>query len=470
LNSQPNPHIAVPMDAETPLEAAALTTPTDAPASVELFSALPLSDVLRENLQRAGFERPTPIQGAFIPKALAGFDVMGQAKTGTGKTAAFLIPIFQRFAVGAVAVKAESGTTQAIVLAPTRELAAQIYGETERLGVGLGLRSALVYGGSDYAPQLAALERGIHLLIGTPGRIMDHIRAGRLSLRQTRIVVLDEADRMLDMGFRRDIEFILRHCASERQTLLLSATFPDDILKLARRFMRSPLEVKTSGDKLTVDSVQQSYCFCRRDDKPALLLKILDEQRPTSAIVFCRTIRGTQRLGEQLRRLWINARDLHGDLSQPRREKILNLFRSGKLRVLVATDVAARGLDISRVGHIVNYDIPLDPEDYVHRIGRTGRMEAAGWAVTFVEREEGEFLTSVEMLINRQLKPLNFANLESRWWPKRPDGPQPEDAAAFTPEERAAQGENDDEAPTAPKRSRRNANFRTGRTRGRTRR
>lgn len=444
--------------------------PDDPYPAMNEFDEMPLPLVLRENLRREGFEHPTPIQKTFIPKALAGRDVMGQARTGTGKTAAFLLPIFQRLLeenAGDAGKKPSPGVARSLILSPTRELALQIHGEIKRLGTGLKLSSVVLYGGADYGPQIEALRRGVDLVVGTPGRTMDHLRSRRLSLSETSTAVLDEADRMLDLGFRRDIEYLLRHCPRSRQTLLLSATFPDDIRRLSRRFMREPLEVWTAGDKLTVDAVEQHYCVCTREEKMPLLLKVLETQRPKAAIVFCRTKRMTRLLAERLAALRINAKDIHGDLDQRRREKIMNAFRHGRIRVLVATDVAARGLDISHITHIFNYDIPLDPEDYIHRIGRTGRMESTGFAMTFVEKEEAGFLTAVEVLINREIKPLSFDSLESRWWPKAPKEPAPEDAEFF-----AAARESGDfggatggsMAPARQQRRRRNRRSRPGRT------
>ncbi|MFH0940171.1 MAG: DEAD/DEAH box helicase [Planctomycetota bacterium] len=376
----------------------------------ETFEALHLSAAMLASVSAAKFVKPTLIQAEFIPLALRGCDVMGQAQTGTGKTAAFLIPIFERLRPGA-------SHTQALILAPTRELALQIYGEIERLGAALGFTAVALYGGASYDPQIKALSVGVDIIVGTPGRIMDHMRSHRLNLSGVKIAVLDEADRMLDLGFRKDIEYIMRHCPTERQTLLLSATIPDDIQKLARRFMQAPLKVWTSPEHLTVDSVEQYFLICERADKFQTLLKLIEVENPRLAIVFCATKIGARRLAEKLRRLGLNAQDIHGDLVQKQREKIMEQFRAGKVHLLIATDVASRGLDVLNITHIINYDIPYKTEDYVHRIGRTGRMEKSGKAFTFVTREEGSFLTEIELLINKEIKRIHFNDLTSCWWP-----------------------------------------------------
>jgi ATP-dependent RNA helicase DeaD len=383
---------------------------------IRTFADLKLSEAVLNSLNAAGFLKPTPIQGKFIPLALTGRDVMGQAKTGTGKTGAFLIPIFER-------IKPGQGHTQALILAPTRELAMQIHGEITRLGAGLGFTSITIYGGASYEPQIEALASGVDIIVGTPGRIMDHMNSHRLHLTHIQTLVLDEADRMLDLGFRKDIEYILKHCPARRQTLLLSATIPEDILKLSKRYMYEPLEVWTAIEKITVDSVEQHFYVCDRNEKLPVLLKLLDVEKPDLAIVFCATKMGARRLAERLKRVYINAREIHGDLHQSKREKIMGHFRTGKVRLLIATDVASRGIDVHNITHIFNYDIPYKIEDYVHRVGRTGRMEKAGKAYTLVTREEGPYLTEIEQLINREIQRAHFDDLTSKWWPNPPTEP-----------------------------------------------
>ncbi len=400
------------------------------------FAELNLSAPVLETLARAQFIAPTPIQAQFIPKALSGRDVMGQAKTGTGKTAAFLVPIFER-------IKPGEGFCQALILAPTRELALQIHGEIKHLGGGLGFSSVTLYGGASYEPQIEALSAGVDIVVGTPGRLMDHMKSNRLDLSRVAVAVLDEADRMLDLGFRKDIEYILRHCPHDRQTLLLSATIPEDIRKLAQRFMVEPLEVWTAPESLTVDAVEQHFFVCERDQKFPLLLKLLDVEDPALAIIFCGTKMGAKRLAEKLKRVYVNAREIHGDLTQSRRETIMGRFRKGQVRLLIATDVASRGIDVQNITHIVNYDVPYKIEDYVHRIGRTGRIGKSGKAYTFVTREEGSYLTEIELLINKELKRAHFDDLTSKWWPHPPTHPP----AEFTEDE---PGADDPVAPSGP--------------------
>lgn len=382
---------------------------------VESFDELGLEASTLESVKAAGYLKPTPIQCLFIPRAKTGQDVMGQARTGTGKTAAFLLPIFEALKAGG-----GEGKAQAMILAPTRELAIQIHGEIAKIGSTLGFSSITLYGGASYEPQIEALKRGVDIVVGTPGRLMDHMKSRRLDLSGIKIAVLDEADRMLDLGFRKDIEYILKHCPKSRQTLLLSATIPDEIKKLARRFMHDPIEIWTSVENLSVDTIEQFYIACERDQKLPNLLKLLEVEKPTLGIVFCGTKMGAKRLAEKLSRLYISAKEIHGDLQQARREKIMQRFRSGHVNLLIATDVASRGIDVDDITHIFNYDIPYKIDDYVHRVGRTGRIGKSGKAFTFVTRDEGQYLTEIEMLINRQLIPLSFPDLTSKWWPIPP--------------------------------------------------
>ncbi len=381
----------------------------------ESFDELGLEASTLESVKAAGYLKPTPIQCLFIPRAKSGQDVMGQAQTGTGKTAAFLLPIFEALKPGG-----GEGKAQAMILAPTRELAIQIHGEIAKIGSTLGFSSITLYGGASYEPQIEALKRGVDIVVGTPGRLMDHMKSRRLDLSGIKIAVLDEADRMLDLGFRKDIEYILKHCPKSRQTLLLSATIPDEIKKLARRFMHDPIEIWTSVENLSVDTIEQFYIACERDQKLPNLLKLLDVEKPALGIVFCGTKMGAKRLAEKLSRLYISAKEIHGDLQQARREKIMQRFRSGHVNLLIATDVASRGIDVDDITHIFNYDIPYKIDDYVHRVGRTGRIGKSGKAFTFVTRDEGQYLTEIEMLINRQLIPLSFPDLTSKWWPIPP--------------------------------------------------
>lgn len=384
------------------------------PVKIPSFDALGLEKDVLACVHAVGYLHPTEIQSVFIPAALTGRDVMGQARTGTGKTAAFLLPLFCRLRKGCE-------KPQALILAPTRELALQIQNELGKLGQGLGFTSVTLYGGSGYDAQNMALAKGVDLVVGTPGRIMDHMRARRLDLSGIKAVVLDEADRMLDLGFRKDIEYILRHCPKERQTLLLSATIPDPILKLARRFMCDPQELWLAPDKPAVEQIQQFFCIEPPEGKLPLLLKLLDEERPGLAIVFCGTKLGARKLAARLQALKLNAREIHGDLVQSKREKIMGHFRKGHVRLLVATDVASRGLDVQGITHIINYDVPHRAEDYVHRIGRTGRMEREGKAFTLVARDEGPLLTEIEQYVNQELQSRQYTDLTSIFWPTAPE-------------------------------------------------
>jgi len=404
------------------------------------FEELGLSEPVLERVRAAGYEKPTAIQALFIPESLKGRDVMGQARTGTGKTAAFLLPVFCRLKPGGTKPKA-------LVLAPTRELALQIRGELAKLGEGLGFNSVTLYGGSGYNSQNMALANGVDLVVGTPGRIMDHMRARRLDLSEIRITVLDEADRMLDLGFRKDIEYILRHCPKERQTLLLSATIPETILKLARRFMRDPAELWLAPDKPAVEQIEQFYCIVKREEKVPLLLKVLDEERPGLAIIFCATKLGARKLAAKLQQSRMNAREIHGDLIQSKREKIMGHFRKGRVHLLVATDVASRGLDVENITHIINYDVPYRAEDYVHRIGRTARMDREGKAFTFITPDEGPLLTEIEQFVNKELHPKQYADLNSLFWPTPPETLPPE----FTGDSEETMVEENDYVAAKPK-------------------
>jgi ATP-dependent RNA helicase DeaD len=346
-------------------------------------------------LEQMGFEEPSPIQNEMIPPALAGKDVMGQARTGTGKTAAFGLPILQRID--------PNDRLQAIVLTPTRELAVQVLGEFRRMAQFTQVHCVPVYGGTAMKQQMHQLGRKPHVVVGTPGRVMDMMGRGVMRLDGIRFAVLDEVDRMLDIGFRDDIRKILGSIKHEHQTILVSATLDDEIKRLAKQYMREPVEVNVSHDDLTVEGVRQHYCVVDPWDKFRLLRQLLDQEKPKLAIVFCNTRHGARKTARRLFDAGIEAREIHGDLVQQKREKIMDRFRKHQIPVLVATDLAARGIDVHEITHIINYDLPQDISVYVHRIGRTARMGATGLAVTFVTREEGPELTKIEKLINKQL-------------------------------------------------------------------
>ena len=352
-------------------------------------------------LKHVRYLTPTPIQAAFIPEALDGLDVIGQAKTGTGKTAAFGIPLIEM-------LEARGRGPQAIVLAPTRELTQQIVAELQKLAMGSDVAVCGMFGGEPIERQIRALTRGVDIVVGTPGRVLDHIERRTLYLGDIVHVVLDEADRMLDIGFRPDIERILRKLPTPRQTLLLSATINADVRKLAHRYMYEPIEVNLSQDEISVDTIKQYYVSVTTDQKLDLLLLLLKRDRPRQCIVFTRTRRGADRLADRLHRVVNGVSAIHGDLPQTTRDRVMKGFRSGQISVLVATDVVGRGIDVEGISHVINYDMPDDPENYVHRIGRTGRMGKDGVAYLFVCPDQGEPLTAIENLVNRVIPPLEI--------------------------------------------------------------
>jgi ATP-dependent RNA helicase DeaD len=348
------------------------------------------------SLKRIGYATPSPIQAELIPEALDGRDVIGQAKTGTGKTAAFAIPILEM-------LEAPGRGPQAIILAPTRELVQQIVVETTKLAHGQDVSVCGIYGGEPIQKQLRALERGVDVVVGTPGRVIDHIERGTLYLGDIFHVVLDEADRMLDIGFRPDIERILRKVPNPHQTLLLSATISEDIRKLARRYMHQPVELNLSRDEPSVESIQQFYVTVDHDRKFDLLLYLLKREQPSQCIVFTRTKRGADKLADKLKGHVRGVSTIHGDLPQTTRNRVMQGFRDGTIPVLIATDVVGRGIDVNDISHVINFDIPDDPENYLHRIGRTGRMGKDGIAYMFVGPDQGDPLTSIENLINKPI-------------------------------------------------------------------
>lgn len=361
------------------------------------FHALALSPSILAALDRAAYHLPTPIQAAFIPEALGGRDVIGQAQTGTGKTAAFLLPFMNNW------VDNNEPGPQALVLAPTRELVVQVSEEARKLAPTRHCRAVPIYGGQRFRQQLIEMKKGVAIAVGTPGRVLDHLSRGTLHLERVRYVVLDEADRMLDIGFRPDIEKILRRCPKQRQTLLLSATLSAPVLRLAQRYMIDPVNINLSPARLTVENIRQSFITVDEDRKFELLLKVIDRENPRQCIIFCQRKRWADDLYHQLKKERKRVAVMHGDLAQPERDRIMQGFRDGKIVYLVATDVVGRGIDVTNISHIINYDIPEDPENYVHRIGRTGRMGADGVAIAFVTAEQGEQLTSIEAFINKQL-------------------------------------------------------------------
>ncbi|WP_437288894.1 DEAD/DEAH box helicase [Sorangium sp. So ce406] len=367
------------------------------------FAALGIGPALLGVLTELGYEEPTPIQREAIPHLLTGRDLLGQAATGTGKTAAFALPLLQRLEIGGE----PPSRPVALVLVPTRELAMQVAEAMHRYGRRLGVQVLSVYGGQPFGQQLRALRRGVHVVVATPGRALDHIGRGTLLLDGIRTVVLDEADEMLDMGFAEALEAILSATPAERQTVLFSATLPPRIAAIAGRHLRDPVRVKIAAEKAApgeLPRVRQTAYIVPRAHKPAALTRVLDVEDPSSAIIFCRTRNEVDELSEALRARGHDAQALHGGFSQEHRDRVMARFRAGAADLLVATDVAARGLDIEHVSHVINYDVPCEAEVYVHRIGRTGRAGREGAAITLVEPREHYLIRNVERLTGQRIE------------------------------------------------------------------
>lgn len=369
------------------------------------FQELGLSQATLKAVLKMGFEEATPIQSETIPLSLANKDLIGQAQTGTGKTAAFGIPLVEKVDVAKEAI-------QGIIIAPTRELAIQVSEELYKLGSGKKVRVLPIYGGQDIGRQIRSLKKAPHIIVGTPGRVLDHINRKTLKLDQVHTAILDEADEMLNMGFIEDIEAILAQIPTERQTLLFSATMPGPIQRMAERFMKDPQIVRVKTKEMTVPSIEQYYLEVQEKNKFDVLTRLLDIQSPELAIIFGRTKRRVDELSEALNLRGYTAEGIHGDLSQAKRMSVLRKFKEGNIDILVATDVAARGLDISGVTHVYNFDIPQDPESYVHRIGRTGRAGKTGVALTFITPREKSYLSVVERVTKRKMEKMNAPTLD----------------------------------------------------------
>ncbi len=364
------------------------------------FAALGLEAALLTTLDTLGYEEPTPIQREAIPPLLAGRDLLGQAATGTGKTAAFTLPLLQRIAHSA------RRCPSVLILVPTRELAIQVAESVTRYGKELRVSVLPVYGGQAIGPQLYALKRGVDVVVATPGRALDHIKRKTLQLKTVQTVVLDEADEMLDMGFAEDLDAILEQTPKERQTALFSATMPPRIASIAKRHLKEPVEIKIAKEPLKAGAaprVHQTAYIVARQHKEAALARILDIEGPKSALVFCRTRIEVDEITAMLTGRGHKAEAIHGGMNQPQRDRVMNSFRSGQTELLVATDVAARGLDIPSVSHVVNYDLPTSPEGYVHRIGRTGRAGREGAAITVIDPREQRLLWNIEQLTKAKI-------------------------------------------------------------------
>ena len=364
------------------------------------FSALGLSEEIVRAVTEQGYHTPTPIQLQAVPAVLKGGDLLAGAQTGTGKTAGFTLPILQRLKGRP---NAGPKTVRALILTPTRELAAQVEESVRAYGRYLKLKSAVIFGGVGINPQIDLLKRGVDILVATPGRLLDHLAQGTIDLRKVEILVLDEADRMLDMGFIHDIKKVLAALPPQRQNLLFSATFSDEIKALADRLLNSPATIEVARRNSTVEVIAQKILPVDRNRKHPLLAHLIKTNNWTQVLVFTRTKHGANKLVEQLGKDGISAMAIHGNKSQSARTRALSEFKDGKLQALIATDIAARGIDIEELPHVVNYDLPNVPEDYVHRIGRTGRAGASGEAVSLVCVDEHEMLKGIEKLIKREL-------------------------------------------------------------------
>jgi ATP-dependent RNA helicase RhlE len=372
------------------------------------FSEMKLNPMLLRAVQASGYTTPTPIQRDAIPPALQGRDVLGCAMTGSGKTAAFVLPVLERL------IPKSRGATRALILTPTRELAAQIHDQIEKLGKFTGLRSATVFGGVPMPAQQRAFESGVDIIVATPGRLLDHFQHRYAKLASLEVLVLDEADRMLDMGFLPDIKRVLKHIPKAQQTLFFSATMPKEIAELSGSLLRDPATFNVERKALPASGVTQAIYPVPQDAKTALLLKLLETDTVGSAIVFTRTKHRANKVAKFLVSKGVDAERIHGDRSQGQRTEALAGFKSGKYRVLVATDIAARGIDIHALEHVINFDVPNVPEDYIHRVGRTARAERTGEALTFVAPDEEAQLRDIEKAIGNKLPRTRLEGFDPR--------------------------------------------------------
>jgi len=361
------------------------------------FSQFTLDAALLRGITRLGFTKPTPIQAAALPHALAGRDVLAAAMTGSGKTAAFALPALQRTFAG------PTGRTRVLILTPTRELAAQVHEHLAAIGRETRVRVASVFGGVGAEPQARALRAGVTVVVATPGRLLDHLRSGAARLDGVELLVLDEADRMLDMGFLPDVRRILAHLPARRQTLMFSATLPPPIVELSRSLLSDPVRIGIERRAEPAKGVRQALLPVPEQRKPALLLQLLSSNEVDTALVFTRTKHRADRLARFLDQSGISCDRIHGNRSQPQRQSALAGFKAGKVRVLVATDIAARGIDVRDLPHVVNFDVPVQPDDYVHRVGRTARVEATGHALTLVTPEDEPAVRAIERAIGASI-------------------------------------------------------------------
>lgn len=361
------------------------------------FKKLGVSDNLIEALKQQGIKIPTPIQEMCIPIIYGGEDVIGEAQTGTGKTLAFLLPIFDNLDL-------EDLSTQALILSPTRELALQITEESKKLAKFKEASILAAYGGQDVQSQLRKLNKGIQIIIATPGRLIDHLRRGSVDLSNLKVMVLDEADQMLHLGFRNDVDLIMSFTSSKKQTLCFSATINAKVKKLAYKTMTNPVVLQVDNETVIHENINQLVIETTDRKKQSALCQLLNEDNPFMSIIFCRTKRRVDKLEDELHLKGYNVQKLHGDITQSKREKIMKAFKNAEIQYLIATDVASRGLDISGVSHIYNYDVPEDPESYVHRIGRSGRAGEKGFSYIFVDPKDKEYLKGIEDLIDFKIE------------------------------------------------------------------
>lgn len=360
------------------------------------FTSLGINERLVNILKVNGITEPMPVQEKSIPELLDGKDIIAQAQTGTGKTLAFLLPIMQK-------INPDVDFTQAMIITPTRELAIQITAIVKKLIEGTELKMLAVYGGQDVERQIKKLHGGIHIVIGTPGRLLDHLRRGSIGLKKVKMLVLDEADEMLDMGFVKDVEDIISETSPNRQTMLFSATITRSTRMLASKYLKQPVQVQIQNKHITIDEIEQVVIQTTDRAKLDTLIKVIEEENPFMAIIFCRTKGRANALNEDLQLRGYKTEEIHGDITQAKRERVMKAFRKADLHFIVATDVAARGLDIEGVTHIFNYDIPEDADSYIHRIGRTGRAGEKGRAITFVTPKDAQMLTTIESGIQSKI-------------------------------------------------------------------
>lgn len=371
-----------------------------------LFKELPIKETIKQALEGLGFEVPTPIQEQSIPLVLDGLDIIGQAQTGTGKTFAFAIPMIEK-------INVSESSIQGLILTPTRELTTQVYKEILKLiKYELKIKVTTIVGGESYDKQFKELAKKPHIIVATPGRIIDHINRGTIDLSKVKLLTLDEADEMLNMGFQEDIETILKTTPKERQTVLFSATIPPFIKKVAKMYQNNPEIVKIDAKELTVDKIEQGYFIVKEEDKPNLLVRLLDLEQPKTAIIFANTKKDVDQIAETLQHNKYMADALHGDLKQSQRNYVMTRFRNKQLNLLIATDVAARGLDINDVELVINYDLPTQDEVYVHRVGRTGRAGKKGKAYSFVSPRKRGMIEFLEKFIKREIKFLDVPTEE----------------------------------------------------------